>query len=88
MFKRYFASAESVKELFEKAGFSKAQFLMPPSGKPSVYAELMVSPSHPTILLYAHHDVQPEMRRELWQSDPFLPEERRWQVIWQGHCRR
>lgn len=69
-------SAESVKELFEKAGFSKAQFLMPPSGKPSVYAELMVSPSHPTILLYAHHDVQPEMRRELWLSDPFLPEER------------
>ena len=69
-------SAESVKELFEKAGFSKAQFLMPPSGKPSVFAEMQTSKERPTILLYAHHDVQPEMRRELWQSDPFQPEER------------
>src|SRR5574344_1851319 len=74
--KEVIRSAESVKELFEKAGFSHVQFLMPPSGKPSVFAEMQTSKERPTILLYAHHDVQPEMRRELWQSDPFQPEER------------
>ncbi|MCQ2063749.1 MAG: M20/M25/M40 family metallo-hydrolase [Fibrobacter sp.] len=66
-------SANAVKSLFEKAGFSNIQFLMPPSGRPTVYAESLTSEDKPTILLYAHHDVQPPMREKLWDTPPFEP---------------
>lgn len=64
-------SAEKVKELFEKAGLTNIQFLLPPSGRPSVYGESLTSPDKPTVLLYAHHDVQPPMREALWDTKPF-----------------
>lgn len=69
-------SAKAVKELFESRGFQNAQFLMPKSGRASVFAEMKTSPKNPTILLYAHHDVQPTMREALWQTPPFVPDER------------
>ena len=69
-------SAQAVKNLFEEHGFQNAQLLLPPSGRPSVFAEIKTNPHKPTILLYAHHDVQPTMREELWQSAPFAPEVR------------
>ena len=64
-------SANAVKAMFEKAGLTNIQFLMPPSGRPSVYAESLTTPDKPTILLYAHHDVQPPMREALWDTPPF-----------------
>lgn len=67
-------SAEAVKNLFESYGFQNTQLLIPPSGRASVYAELKTKKSNPTILLYAHHDVQPTMREALWISPPFVPE--------------
>lgn len=66
-------SAETVKKMFQEAGFTNIQFLVPPSGRPTVYAESLTSPDKPTILLYAHHDVQPTMREALWQTKPFDP---------------
>lgn len=69
-------SAESVKAMFAGAGFTNIQFLLPPSGRPTVYAESLTTPDKPTILLYAHHDVQPPMREALWNSAPFEPETR------------
>ena len=64
-------SAEKVKELFMQAGLSNVKFLLPPSGRPSVYGESLTSPDKPTVLLYAHHDVQPPMREALWNTKPF-----------------
>ena len=69
-------SAEAVKKMFTEAGFTNVQFLLPPSGRPSVYAESLTKPENPTVLLYAHHDVQPPMREALWKSAPFEPEVR------------
>jgi acetylornithine deacetylase/succinyl-diaminopimelate desuccinylase-like protein len=64
-------SAEAVKQLFLDAGLTNVQFLLPPSGRPSVYCESLTSPDKPTVLLYAHHDVQPPMREALWNTKPF-----------------
>ena len=69
-------SAEAVKAMFAEAGFTNIQFLLPPSGRPTVYAESLTDADKPTILLYAHHDVQPPMREALWKSAPFEPEVR------------
>ena len=63
--KHVLESAEKVKELFLQAGLTNVQFLLPPSGRPSVYGESLTSPDKPTVLLYAHHDVQPPMREAL-----------------------
>ncbi len=77
-------SAQAVKALFANNGFQNVQLLTPPSGRSSVYAELRTKPNNPTILLYAHHDVQPTMREALWESPPFSPEVRNGRLYGRG----
>ncbi|MCL4561137.1 MAG: dipeptidase [Chloroflexi bacterium] len=46
-------------------------------GHPVVYAEqLSAGPAAPVVLIYGHYDVQPAEPLNLWQSDPFNPEQR------------
>jgi len=47
--------------------------VIPTPGHPIVYAEKMVSPSAPTVLIYGHYDVQPPDPLELWHTPPFEP---------------
>lgn len=66
------ACAEAVKQRLLEAGVDKAE-IYPTAGHPVVYAEKIVDPSKPTVLVYGHYDVQPPEPLELWKSGPFDP---------------
>jgi acetylornithine deacetylase/succinyl-diaminopimelate desuccinylase-like protein len=68
-------SAEAVRELFAAEGFD-AQILSADGGAPAVVARKAGPEGAPTVLLYAHHDVQPENDHADWDSPPFEPTER------------
>lgn len=69
-------SAECVKTILEAAGFQNVELMRIPGTHPYVYADWLKAPGAPTILLYAHHDVQPPMREELWRSPVWEPTEK------------
>jgi acetylornithine deacetylase/succinyl-diaminopimelate desuccinylase-like protein len=70
------ASADLVAELLREAGLSDAEVVSVEGGQPAVLAHRPAPTGAPTVLLYAHHDVQPEGDRADWQSHPFEPQER------------
>ncbi|PXA77844.1 M20/M25/M40 family metallo-hydrolase [Auritidibacter sp. NML100628] len=72
--------AEAVKALMTRAGFDEVEILSEPldpkqpdgdRGGPAVLARRAPAPGAPTILLYAHHDVQPTGDLALWDTGPF-----------------
>jgi acetylornithine deacetylase/succinyl-diaminopimelate desuccinylase-like protein len=65
-------AAEFVKEKLLAAGLDLAE-IHPTAGHPIVFAEKIIDPSLPTILVYGHYDVQPADPVELWDSPPFEP---------------
>lgn len=66
------ACAERWKELLLEAGAERAE-IMPSAGNPLVYAERIVNPDAPTVLIYSHYDVMPVEPLDLWNSNPFEP---------------
>src|SRR3954454_8993073 len=69
-------SADATAELFRAEGFDDVQILSAAGGAPAVVARKPAPEGAPTVLLYAHHDVQPVGDLALWDTDPFEPTER------------
>jgi len=74
------ASAEAVRALFEQTGvFELVEIRRAPQegtdelGRPAVLATRKARNGKPTILLYAHHDVQPPGDDAQWDSLPYEP---------------
>ena len=67
-------SAEAVAELLRGCGLDTQ--IVRGDGQPAVIGRRPAPPGAPTVLLYAHHDVQPAGDPALWTSDPFEPVER------------
>ncbi|MDR2253649.1 MAG: M20/M25/M40 family metallo-hydrolase [Bifidobacteriaceae bacterium] len=63
-------SAERVAELLTGVGAQDVA-IVEAGGGPAVIGRIDVDPAAPTVLLYAHHDVQPVA--DDWSSDPWTP---------------
>jgi cysteinylglycine-S-conjugate dipeptidase len=71
------ASAEATAELLRAHGLEAVRLAAVDGSHPYVIGEWMHAGANaPTVLLYAHHDVQPPGIVENWESEPFEPAER------------
>ena len=66
-------SAEAVRDVFTDAGLDGVRLLEVEGAHPAVFGRLEGPANAPTVLLYAHHDVQPAGPG--WERDPFEPVE-------------
>jgi len=77
-------SAEKIASLLEATGFSDVHLLEIEGAHPAVYGEIPAPEGAPTVLLYAHHDVQPPGPDEEWDSTPFDPIEHDGRLLGRG----
>jgi acetylornithine deacetylase/succinyl-diaminopimelate desuccinylase-like protein len=66
-------SAEVTAEILRSAGVEDARLLGLDGGHPAVVGAGRGPAGAPSVLLYAHHDVQPEGEADDWQTGPFEP---------------
>ena len=77
--------AEAVKARLLEAGADKVE-IYPTEGHPIVYAEKIIDPAKPTVLVYGHYDVQPPEPLDLWKSPPFEPTIIDGKIFARGSC--
>jgi acetylornithine deacetylase/succinyl-diaminopimelate desuccinylase-like protein len=78
------AGAETVADLLRSGGLPEVEIVRAGAGRPAVLGRQPAPPGAPTVLLYAHYDVQPIGQRDRWQSPPFTPTERDGRLFGRG----
>jgi acetylornithine deacetylase/succinyl-diaminopimelate desuccinylase-like protein len=68
-------AAEFIAKELKRIGFEHVE-IIPTEGHPLIYADWLHVAGKPTVLCYAHYDVQPAEPLEEWVSPPFEPDER------------
>ena len=79
-------SAEATAQILRDAGCPEVRVLELSGAAPAVFADIPGPKGSPTVLLYAHHDVQPPGPDSLWDSPPFEPVERDGRLYGRGSC--
>jgi acetylornithine deacetylase/succinyl-diaminopimelate desuccinylase-like protein len=70
------AMAGATAAVLKRYGLEDVRLMDVPGGYPAVYGEIPPPPGAPTILMYAHYDVQPAKREDGWDTDPWTPLEK------------
>lgn len=78
------AAAELTAELLRSTGLPRVEIVDVPGAPPAVVGEAPAPPGAPTVLLYAHYDVQPPGPEEAWTSPAFTPEVRGGRLFGRG----
>ena len=78
-------TAAYVAEKLKEAGAENIE-ICATAGNPIVYADKIIDPSLPTVLVYGHYDVQPADPYELWDSPPFEPVFKNDKIYARGAC--